>query len=215
MWEIFAARLPARPPADPAVTLAGYTIGTVDGKVEIDAQVVSTARRPLTAVGNGPIDAYVHALQSLGIGYACWTTTSTRSPRAATPRPPPMWSARSTAGPCGVSASTPTSSPPPSRPSPAPSTAPGTDSGRRDGALPMRQGPVAAPGPLATCTTANRPLAGLVPGCRQRAPHDGTSPGCSRPTTRPWSLRRWTPRPPASGSSAIDPCAPVHRGSWS
>jgi 2-isopropylmalate synthase len=40
----------------------------VDGKVEIDAEVTFQGnRRAVTGVGNGPIDAYVQALQPLGI----------------------------------------------------------------------------------------------------------------------------------------------------
>jgi 2-isopropylmalate synthase len=50
------------------VELERYSTATVDGKVEIDAEVRHRGtRRPLTGVGNGPIDAYVHALQPLGI----------------------------------------------------------------------------------------------------------------------------------------------------
>lgn len=68
MWEIFARNYLVDHQVDPAVKLAEYTIGTVDGKVEIDARVgFGGDTRALTAVGNGPIDAYVNALQSLGV----------------------------------------------------------------------------------------------------------------------------------------------------
>jgi 2-isopropylmalate synthase len=40
----------------------------VDGKVEIEAEVVAHGEpRTITGVGNGPIDAYVQALQPLGV----------------------------------------------------------------------------------------------------------------------------------------------------
>ncbi|MEW1586699.1 2-isopropylmalate synthase [Micromonospora vinacea] len=69
MWEIFATHYLLDHQPDPAVRLAGYTIGTADGKVEIEAQVgVGGEQRSLAAVGNGPIDAYVNALQSVGVG---------------------------------------------------------------------------------------------------------------------------------------------------
>ncbi|MEV6802890.1 alpha-isopropylmalate synthase regulatory domain-containing protein, partial [Micromonospora rifamycinica] len=68
MWQIFARNYLLDHQVDPVLTLAGYTISTVDGKVEIEAQVtVDGAERTLTAVGNGPIDAYVNALQSVGV----------------------------------------------------------------------------------------------------------------------------------------------------
>lgn len=67
--EIFARNYLLDHQTDPAVTLAGYTIGTAEGKVEIEARIgVDGEDRSLTAVGNGPIDAYVTALQSVGVG---------------------------------------------------------------------------------------------------------------------------------------------------
>ena len=40
----------------------------MDGKVELSAQVdLDGARRELTGVGNGPIDAFTHALTGLGV----------------------------------------------------------------------------------------------------------------------------------------------------
>jgi 2-isopropylmalate synthase len=40
----------------------------VDGKVEIDAEIRHRGtRRPIVGVGNGPIDAYVQALQPLAV----------------------------------------------------------------------------------------------------------------------------------------------------
>ena len=55
----------------------------------------AATRRPLVGVGNGPIDAYVQALQPLGIQVRVLDYPSTRCPPAATPRPPPTSSARS------------------------------------------------------------------------------------------------------------------------
>ncbi|MFV2103868.1 2-isopropylmalate synthase [Micromonospora sp. LOL_024] len=68
MWQIFAGQYLLDHQADPAVTLAGYAIGTADGKVEITAQVaVAGQPRSVSAIGNGPIDAYVNALGSAGV----------------------------------------------------------------------------------------------------------------------------------------------------
>ncbi|GAB3796279.1 2-isopropylmalate synthase [Micromonospora zhanjiangensis] len=69
MWQIFATNYLVDHQADPVVTVDRYSTATVDGKVEIEADVVPAGgdRRSLTAVGNGPIDAYVNALQELGI----------------------------------------------------------------------------------------------------------------------------------------------------
>jgi 2-isopropylmalate synthase len=68
MWEIFAGEyLVEHQPARP-VGLVEYTTTTVDGKVELAAEVrAGDDRRSLTAVGNGPIDAYVQALGTLGV----------------------------------------------------------------------------------------------------------------------------------------------------
>ncbi|MDG4833923.1 2-isopropylmalate synthase [Solwaraspora sp. WMMD1047] len=68
MWEIFATHYLTGHQPDPALALSTYAAATVDGKVEIEA-VVETGgdRRSVTAVGNGPIDAYVNALQTLGV----------------------------------------------------------------------------------------------------------------------------------------------------
>ncbi|OZV79825.1 2-isopropylmalate synthase [Micromonospora echinospora] len=68
MWTIFANQYLVDHQTAPVVALADYTIGTTEGKVEISAQVdFGGERRGLAAVGNGPIDAYVNALQSLGV----------------------------------------------------------------------------------------------------------------------------------------------------
>ncbi len=68
MWTIFASQYLVDHQTAPVVALADYTIGTTEGKVEISAQVdFGGERRALAAIGNGPIDAYVNALQSLGV----------------------------------------------------------------------------------------------------------------------------------------------------
>ncbi|SCE72644.1 2-isopropylmalate synthase [Micromonospora viridifaciens] len=68
MWEIFARNYLVDHQVDPTVTVSDYTIGTAEGKVEIEAEVgFGGEMHPVTAVGNGPIDAYVNALHSLGV----------------------------------------------------------------------------------------------------------------------------------------------------
>ncbi|GAB3149565.1 2-isopropylmalate synthase [Micromonospora sonneratiae] len=68
MWEIFAQEYLVDHQPNPTLSLVGYTTATVDGKVEIDAQLDFTGeRQSLSAVGNGPIDAYVNTLHTLGI----------------------------------------------------------------------------------------------------------------------------------------------------
>jgi 2-isopropylmalate synthase len=68
MWEIFAGHYLVDHQQDPALGLTSYATRTVDSKVEIEAEVrFGGERRSLTAVGNGPIDAYVNALQELGV----------------------------------------------------------------------------------------------------------------------------------------------------
>lgn len=68
MWEIFAGQYLLDHQANPSVTLTDYTLATVDGKVEFEAVVgYDGERHTVTAVGNGPVDAYVNALQSLGV----------------------------------------------------------------------------------------------------------------------------------------------------
>lgn len=47
----------------------GYETSTVDGKVELAVTVdLAGARRELAGVGNGPIDAFIHALSDIGFG---------------------------------------------------------------------------------------------------------------------------------------------------
>ncbi|MET0496431.1 MAG: alpha-isopropylmalate synthase regulatory domain-containing protein, partial [Actinoplanes sp.] len=68
MWDIFAGEYLIDHQQFGIITLEGYTTATVDGKVEIDAEIRHRgARRPIIGVGNGPIDAYVQALAPLAI----------------------------------------------------------------------------------------------------------------------------------------------------
>jgi 2-isopropylmalate synthase len=69
MWQIFASEYLVAHQHRPALALQSYETSTVDGKVELAASVaVDGARQELTGVGNGPIDAFTHTLESLGIG---------------------------------------------------------------------------------------------------------------------------------------------------
>jgi 2-isopropylmalate synthase len=66
MWNIFSAEYLS--PAQPRLDVSKYTVSTVDGKVEIAvAGTVDGEMRELTGLGNGPIDAFVHALSSVDI----------------------------------------------------------------------------------------------------------------------------------------------------
>jgi 2-isopropylmalate synthase len=68
MWDIFAAEYLTDHQEFGIVELERYSTATVDGKVEIDAEIRHrNTRRPIVGVGIGPIDAYVQALQPLGI----------------------------------------------------------------------------------------------------------------------------------------------------
>src|SRR3954469_22785382 len=68
MWDIFAAEYLIDHQVATAFKIEGYTIATVDGKVEIDLEVFHRGvRRPLVGLGNGPIDAFVQAVHPLGI----------------------------------------------------------------------------------------------------------------------------------------------------
>jgi 2-isopropylmalate synthase len=68
MWDIFATEYLVDHQTAPVVSLARYTTATADGKVEAEAEVGYLGEhRSLAAVGNGPIDAYVRALETLGI----------------------------------------------------------------------------------------------------------------------------------------------------
>jgi 2-isopropylmalate synthase len=66
MWDIFSATYLR--PAEPRVDVERYSVSTVDGKVELRADaVLEGSSAALAGVGNGPIDAFVHALSSVDI----------------------------------------------------------------------------------------------------------------------------------------------------
>ena len=69
MWDIFSREYLVEHQASPRVIVRDYAVSTVEGKVEIVADG-HARRRPsaqLTGVGNGPIDAFVHALSDVDI----------------------------------------------------------------------------------------------------------------------------------------------------
>ncbi|WBC00512.1 2-isopropylmalate synthase [Solwaraspora sp. WMMA2080] len=69
MWEIFADEYLGGQRTEPAVALESYATSTVDGKVEATSVVVvDGVRHTLDSAGNGPIDAYVNALQAVNVG---------------------------------------------------------------------------------------------------------------------------------------------------
>ncbi|MEV4134378.1 2-isopropylmalate synthase [Dactylosporangium sp. NPDC049742] len=64
MWDFFSGEYFS----DKRFTLQGYEAATVDGKVTLTADVsVDGVARSVTATGNGPIDAFVHALGDFGV----------------------------------------------------------------------------------------------------------------------------------------------------
>ncbi|GIG85154.1 2-isopropylmalate synthase [Plantactinospora endophytica] len=68
MWQLFAEEYLVDQQREPVVQVENYSIGSVDGKVEIEADArFGAGRRALSATGNGPIDAYVNALQALDV----------------------------------------------------------------------------------------------------------------------------------------------------
>ena len=68
MWDIFAGEYLVDQQLATAFKINNYSTASVDGKVEIDLEVTHRGqRRPLVGVGNGPIDAFVQAIEPLGI----------------------------------------------------------------------------------------------------------------------------------------------------
>jgi 2-isopropylmalate synthase len=68
MWDIFATEYLVSHQEEPALGMHTYTTSTVEGKVEIESDVTFRGeRRSLVAIGNGPINAYVNALQTVDI----------------------------------------------------------------------------------------------------------------------------------------------------
>ena len=67
MWQIFAAEYLVDHQRGRVLVVAGYGTATVDGKVELTAEVDLAGPRRVTGVGNGPIDAFTHALEAVGV----------------------------------------------------------------------------------------------------------------------------------------------------
>jgi 2-isopropylmalate synthase len=68
MWEIFSREYLAEHQPSPRLRLDAYSASTVESKVELIADVrIDGARRQLAGLGNGPIDAFVHALSTVDI----------------------------------------------------------------------------------------------------------------------------------------------------
>ncbi|WP_433611264.1 2-isopropylmalate synthase [Dactylosporangium sp. CA-139114] len=64
MWDFFAGEYFS----DRRFTLTSYEANTVDGKVTLQAEItVDGQARSVDATGNGPIDAFVHALGDVGV----------------------------------------------------------------------------------------------------------------------------------------------------
>jgi len=68
MWEIFSREYLVDHQPSPRLAVQSYDVSTVDGKVELvaDAKLHGAPRR-LTGFGNGPIDAFIHALSDVDI----------------------------------------------------------------------------------------------------------------------------------------------------
>ena len=68
MWDIFSREYLVEHQPSPRITIPTYGVSTVDSKVELTATaMVDGQERALTGVGNGPIDAFVHALSDVDI----------------------------------------------------------------------------------------------------------------------------------------------------
>jgi 2-isopropylmalate synthase len=67
LWDIFAAEYLADHQREPKLVIGSYRTSAVDGKVELSAAVDLAGERELAGVGNGPIDAFTHGLDGLGV----------------------------------------------------------------------------------------------------------------------------------------------------
>ena len=68
IWQIFAAEYLVDHQPAPVLTVTSYKTSTVEDKVELSVQVtMDGTSRELTGLGNGPIDAFTHALADLGV----------------------------------------------------------------------------------------------------------------------------------------------------
>jgi 2-isopropylmalate synthase len=68
MWEIFSREYLVDHQPEPRLAVRQYAVSTVEGKVEIVADAsLDGVERHLAGVGNGPIDAFIHALSDVDI----------------------------------------------------------------------------------------------------------------------------------------------------
>jgi 2-isopropylmalate synthase len=68
MWDIFAREYLVGHQRQPKVEVVEYSASTVESKVELSVTVdVDGQRHELAGIGNGPIDAFVHALTGIGV----------------------------------------------------------------------------------------------------------------------------------------------------
>jgi 2-isopropylmalate synthase len=68
MWDIFSREYLVEHQPQPRLVVHSYSVSTVEGKVEIVADAtLDGSDRHLTGVGNGPIDAFIHALSDVDI----------------------------------------------------------------------------------------------------------------------------------------------------
>jgi 2-isopropylmalate synthase len=68
MWEIFAGEYLVQHQRQPKATVVDYLASTVGSKVELSVTVdIDGRRHDVAGLGNGPIDAFVHALTGLGM----------------------------------------------------------------------------------------------------------------------------------------------------
>jgi 2-isopropylmalate synthase len=68
MWDIFSREYLVDHQPNPRLVVRSYGVATIDGKVELVADaILDGVERKLTGVGNGPIDAFLHALSDVDI----------------------------------------------------------------------------------------------------------------------------------------------------
>jgi len=68
MWEIFSREYLVDFQLSPRLAVSTYAVSTVEGKVELVAEAtLDGAAAQLAGVGNGPIDAFIHALSDVDI----------------------------------------------------------------------------------------------------------------------------------------------------
>jgi 2-isopropylmalate synthase len=68
MWKLFSTEYLLEHQASRRLDLLSYAVSTVDSKVELTASLlVDGAAQELSGIGNGPIDAYAHALAGVGV----------------------------------------------------------------------------------------------------------------------------------------------------